>query len=127
MESKERMRGLLRGYGRRDQGRVRQTPISSDTSRRDGGALLGDHRALVVSLVRLGSVAAVDVRPELHHAVRIGKGGEIDEMHRHRPAQLYVEPFAPLDLRLDPGEVPALLLAEQPGDEIEHLLDAHAA
>ena len=48
-------------------------------------------------------------------------------MHRHRLAQLDVEPLAAIDLRLNARKVPALLVAEQPGDEIEHFLDAHAA
>jgi hypothetical protein len=93
---------------------------------RDGAALLRDDGVLLVVGTAEARVATVEVGPELRDAVRAREGGEVDEMHRHGLGKLHVDLLAAIDLRLHLLERPSLLVAEQPGDELENLLDAHA-
>ena len=96
-------------------------------SRRDGAALLRNDRVLLVVRIAEGRVAAIDVGPELGEAGGGGKRREIDEMHGHGSGELDVELLAAVDLRLHLVQRPAVLGAEQPGDELLHLLHPHAA
>src|SRR5262249_44762240 len=94
---------------------------------RDSAALLGHIPGLLVVGTALPGITAIDVGPELRDAIPGGEGGEVDEMHRHGFGKLDVELVPTVDLRLHLLEVPTLIVLEQPGHEIDHLLDAHAA
>ena len=94
--------------------------------RGDGAALLGDHGALALAVVGARGIAAVNIGPELHHAVLRHERREIDEMHRHRFAERHVDALAVLGRRLHLLRRPAER-AEQPRHDIEHLLHPDAA
>ena len=93
----------------------------------DGAALLSDDGILLVVGTTLPRIAAIDVRPELRDPIPGGESREVDEMHGHGLGKPHVELLAAIDLRLHLLEGPSFLIAEQPGDQVKHLLDPHAA
>src|SRR5918994_3774342 len=95
-------------------GRAASTAELRSSLRRDGAALRGDDRVLLVVRIAEAGIVPVNVRSELGDAMPAGEGREIDEMYRHGRRKLHVDLLAAFDLRLDLFERPALLRSEQP-------------